>query len=259
MKKVAFIVSTLCLICLATFIQSCQKTSDGGVVTTSTEDQTNALDRQTTEPESYYEFYLDDIRVSKLPIDTTQDQWIYYTSNSNSAIVTVQVRQYTTRQKYEAYGSSIGVNLRGQLAIADRLRFVADSAGLTDHITDLSQIPQWYLDLEHSLISNFTGGSTDRFLGTTIKKDGSERGDCSSWGGNFFLPGIVSAWPFMPPTWNNKTSGVNNGDVWGSFNMWDKIFFRKFLGSVNGFGFVTVPLCGTAADRRTSSCIRYGL
>jgi peroxiredoxin len=221
----------------------------------------NTIEDRSDNKEWYYEFYLDGIRVSSIAIDTTTDQWILYKAipTADTNVITVQVRKYSTRAKYELYGDTIGLNIRAQLAISDRLKFVADSAGLSNTITDAANIPKWYTDYCNTLINGFTGGAiSDRFLGTEVRKDNSERKDCSTWGGTFFFPGLFATYPFMPTGWNDKISGVNNWDVVGSFRMFKHIFFWKHLGAVQGFGNITVKLCGTVADRQTSSAIRYG-
>lgn len=173
---------------------------------------------------------------------------------------TLQVRKFTTRTKFENYGDTIGLNLRKQLAIADRLRFVADSAGLTSTVTDSSQVPAWYNIYAQSLTGNFHDNKSDnRFLGTSLAKDGSESQSCRSWNGYNFVPGVVAFQPAFT-FWNNKTSGVQNVDVYGAFHMWDRWFYRKYLGVVAGIPTTYyIPLCGTVADRKTSSAIRYGL
>ncbi len=213
-----------------------------------------------SEVETFIEYYLDDVSVSNIEIDTTVDQWIFYTvpPSSSPLYQTLQVRKYSTRNKFELFGDIAGVNLRKQLAIADRLRFVADSAGLISTVADESQIPKWYLTYSQSLTSNLIGGAEDRFLGTELRKDNSEAHNCKSWGEANFLPGIISFNPAMT-VWNNQTSGVRNVDVYGAFHMWDKWFYRKYLGVLSGININVVPLCGTVADRRTSSAIRYGL
>ncbi|MDX2280633.1 MAG: hypothetical protein NW218_13675 [Saprospiraceae bacterium] len=223
----------------------------------------NGIEDRSDNQEVYYEFYLDGIRVSSIAIDTTTDQWILYKAipTADTNVITVQVRKYSTRVKYELYGDTIGLNIRSQLAISDRLKFVADSAGLSSTITDAADIPTWYTDYCNTITNGFTGGTiSDRFLGTVVSKDKSELKDCSLWGDTFFFagPGPIATYPFMPPGWNDKISGVNNWDIISSFRMFKHIFFRRHMGAVQGWGNVTVPLCGTVADRQTSCAIRYG-
>ena len=221
----------------------------------------NGIEDRSDNKQWYYEFYLDGIPVSSIAIDTTIDQWILYKAipTTDTNVITVQVRKYSTRAKYELYGDTIGLNIRSQLAISDRLKFVADSAGLSNTITDEANIPKWYSDYCNTLINGFTGGAiNDRFIGTEVRKDNSELKDCSSWGGLLLFPGAFATYPVMPPGWNDQISGVNNRDIVGSFRMFRHRFFWKNMGAVQGFGNITVRLCGTTADRQTSSAIRFG-
>jgi hypothetical protein len=213
-----------------------------------------------------YEYYFDDRQVPDVKHEEDKDNWVLYTvleTDPKLPYHVLQVRKYSTREKYELQGDKVGVNIRGQLKVADRLRFAADSAGLTRLVGSEENVPKWYADYSEKLVSSISSKSSSahgRFLGTELKADNSSNQDCSSWGATNFMPGVFCATPAMT-FWNNKTSGVRNVDVFGAFQMWDKWFYRDHLGTIEGlqFSMMLVPLCGTDADRSVSSAIRYGL
>jgi hypothetical protein len=138
------------------------------------------------------------------------------------------------------------------------LSFVADSAGLTQSVTHESQIPQWYLDYCNKLLQGEpkSSGAVDRLIGTEVRDDNSS--NCTTFGSTWLYPGVAVMYPILT-VWSNRIARVTHIDLYGSTSLYNKWFFKGYLGTVNSPGLQRVDLCGTVAYRRTSSLIRVAI
>lgn len=237
--------------------ESCQK-YDHQIIDNRVKNIDYVFERDDEVEISITEYYYNDSLVEILEIDTTQDQWIHYQIvMENDSLPVLQIRKYSNRVLYEAHGDSVGIDLRGQLKISDILRMVADSADLG---SNTYTIPDWYQAFSDSLIISYTlnnnQNTNNLIIGTQLSDTPN---NCVTWGASIVIPGVAVTLPVMPPTWNNRVSGVGFLGVGGILHIYDHIFFGKYLGAVSGWGFSKIPLCRTAANRRMSSAIRYGL
>ena len=185
----------------------------------------NDLTEQT--PNYNYKYYLDGV-------ETTQSAKVdecYYSAATiqklpNETQETMLIYGFSSKEKYHAFSDANNLHFREHTIFAERMEYLADSAGLTEN----SVIPSWYEDAENSLEQNLfpTNNSSSAVFGLTFY---------DFWSPIplpiVFNPGPVGSKPVMaypaafPYAWGNIVSSIKPLCFQGSeVVLHDKIFYK---------------------------------
>ena len=223
---------------------SCQKEDRSQVL--------QVIDNQITESRSNVDivaadYFLDGIAVSTGTFEVGNTN--YYIDISlqvwpDDTHLKATIRAFSTKSNYLAYGTQTGYPVYKELYFEERMKIVADSAGLPEDPSEEFTIPSWYVQYGEQLYGNLF--SPNLLLGCNLH--------INATGGNpnWYFPS--GPYPFMPPGWNNKVSGwaplcVACGSI-TSITVFDKIIFGKKLGVIHypfNVGNIVIPFIGPLA------------
>ncbi len=242
MTKISSSAQIICLMLLSlgVMIQSCQKSDDPA---NHVQAPTSTIVNQRSDPEWVTTYHLDGEVISLNMYASLDTTWhshdVIQESSGSSAtpILLIDRHMFSSKSEYENWGDLNGVKIAKMLDYEDRLRFVADSAGISAN----ASVPIWYSTYADDLYEeNFDGPDNFQYLGSRFFINSCNPASPSCSNTNFFFPAfVVSA-----PTWfsfnplaiileNNaeawEPERLSNGGTWSiTLRPYPNAFFIKF-------------------------------
>ena len=172
--------------------------------------------------------------------------------------LTLCINGFSTRNGFESFGDSKGLEFSKNLEIADHLSQYAAANGVIDIYEAKGEVPQFYLDYEAQYLAsmgrnlNVSPGAESALLFTAMY-DKCEPGSIYPWG-------FMRLNPFLPG-WSNKISQVEFVPqiVRAGFTIFDRTFFRRHLvtfGFKWGWTKYCLPEASVLVDNRAESIIQ---
>ncbi|HRQ28784.1 MAG TPA: hypothetical protein PLU49_01840 [Saprospiraceae bacterium] len=194
-------------------------------------------------------YYLDNVEVSGITLDNNNDNWILWLGkldeNSNEVL---EIRKFTTKNDYLTYGESLSIPVTKSVEFTDAMREYVSTNNIVEQFETYGTVPASYYEFEtltYNRYFNSNGGNRNIWVGLYDH--------CGPAGeGNSYIA-MLKTYPFMPPSWNNRVSQVEIVGIYAGVSIFDKTFYRVYLGTVWGTGFNRKCLEGTTLDNKMSS------
>ncbi len=232
-------------------LQSCEKkmgiNENNGIDNTST----NVHENITEITDVIY--YLDNSKVSENVFDnykkSIDEPYIIRSiikDSKNGGFVDV-FYAFSSKDRYIEYGDKNGLNLKGQLEFESHMRKYAKESGAIDEFEKTGKVPESYLIYEEKYHTKIFGKKREEKNISFFLYD-----HCN--GGAYIALLPHHSFPFLPKSWRNRISFVENVGLVGLISFYDKSFYRSRLETVNLY--VTnwyYCFSGTPTDNRAES------
>jgi len=250
-KKLAFYEKILLLLSFITFLSiSCQKEENGIKM------------KDIGSTEKIVTYFINDIEVSdeEFVIGNSDMYYVEFhtqTSDlkSSSSLELIENRAYTSEESYINFGKAYGLKFEESLAFIKIMSSFAEETGVIDEYEESGNVPSWYFERENAVYDSLFGGNVTDFkeassLFVTFYENYFVEGQGA--GDAIIMP--TTAYPFMPPGWNNRVSCVEFvGLIGGGVHIFDKTFFRQMVQSVVFWGMTHVNLPSYSNDKMSSA------
>ena len=228
----------LLLLVVGLMIQSCQKSED---LVNPAQIPSSTTTGQRSDTEWVTTYYLDENMISLsqyASLDTTWYSHDVVQASSNSSetpILALERRVFSSRSKYVSWGNLNGIRVAEMLDYEDRLRFVADSAG----ISGTTSVPVWFSDYTEDLYEQEFDGPDFQYLGSRFFTNSCNPSSQGCNNTHFFFPAFVLAAPtwghFNPFAWFLEDNSeaweperLSNGGTWSiTLRPYPNILFVK--------------------------------
>jgi hypothetical protein len=219
-------------------IQACQKSEDlvnpAQIPSSTTADQRSDTEWVTT-------YYLDENMISSSQYSSLDTTWYTHDvvqasgNSSETPILALERRVFSSRSKYVSWGNLNGIQVAKMLDYEDRLRFVVDSAGISEN----ASIPGWFLDYAEDFYEQLFNTPDYQYLGSRFFTNSCNPSSQGCNNASWFFPAPSLAMPTWGqqffPAWfleNNceawEPERLSSGGTWSiTFRPYPNILFVK--------------------------------
>lgn len=194
--------------------QSCHKLDDSANHAPSL---SNANSSQRDNSEWLATYYLNGDVISPGEYASLDSTWYFHdvvkesSESSETPVLLMERQAFSSRSAYESWGSLNDIQVSKMLDYEERLRFVADSAGISANDT----IPTWYSAYASALYEDKFGDPADfQYLGSRFFTNSCVPGSPGCSNASFFFPAFVTSAPtwghFNPLAWIFE----DNAEAW---------------------------------------------
>jgi hypothetical protein len=228
----------LMLLTVGIMIQSCNKSDE---LANHAQAPSSSIVNQRSDTEWVITYHLDEDTINLTQYSSLDTTWYYHdvvqeaSGSSETPVLMMERRVFSSKSEYENWGSLNGVEVGKMLDYEDRLRFVADSSGISAN----DSVPTWYSTYAEDLyIEKFGEPENIQYLGSRFFVNSCNPATCSN--ASFFFPAFVLSSPtwghFNPLAWfldNNaeawEPERLSNGGAWSiTLRPYPNAFFIKW-------------------------------
>lgn len=184
-------------------------------------------------------YFMDGHPITELPTDISDYFPVFSaTKNPEERSATITIRMFTSEENYFDYGDEVRAKFREVKTYTEKMRTYAEEMGI-DIEDESTEIPREFIDYSHEKYKEYFGGTGDDAYARV------------TWGGGSFQgwDDIVPSGPtsFFPLTthpgllaWNNRLGSVMGVSLYSTFFLYDKSFYRKYMGVVHNWGLTVI-------------------
>ncbi len=170
-----------------------------------------------------------------------------------------QIHAFTTKQAYFDWGKKMNLPTELEIEVTEHLRDYAQNNGYAKHYEETGEVHEDYLAYQTRYYNEKVGLKPQRGTWMVLRKDftiNQTTGQVSLSGGS--MPYTIPM-PTMPITWNNRTSGLYQLNLYGGASIFDRAFFLRRLGTVWLWGWQDFAFAGPYAfyNNRASSLLGF--
>ncbi|MBN2618442.1 MAG: hypothetical protein JXR64_09065 [Spirochaetales bacterium] len=128
--------------------------------------------------EYYYFLDNEELSLEYFQPNDTIDSYICISGDSDgdSSFVKIYIHEFTTEQKYVAFGGDNGIKLKELLLFEDEMHAFIEDNKIVEIFNSTGEIPQAYLDYEEERYGYYFGSNEKVLQGTTLHEN--------YWGGS---------------------------------------------------------------------------
>lgn len=178
--------------------------------------------------EYYYFLDSEELTIENFEPNDTTDSFICISGDSDgdSNLVKIYIHEFTTEQKYVAFGGDNELKLKESLLFEDEMRDYIEENNIEEIFNSTGEIPQDYLDYEEERYNYYFGTNEKVIPGTTLHKN--------YWGGSPAYH-MFKTMPVMFG-WNNEVSATFPTYFFGFHILYNRNWYRARMITIWGFG-----------------------